>query len=90
MKKIEPVLGHLCPGLEKFLGAVTSQCVPTIDPDGEVSGCDDSNRVTLQFCPFCGAGFQCPDCDQPVRPHARRECCYGTRECQPHNNWCSK
>lgn len=48
-----PVRGHLCPGLYKFQKEAGG-CVPRITPEGEVSGCDDYNRVIIEFCPFCG------------------------------------
>ena len=51
-----PVRGHTCEGLAKFQAHGTAvSCVPTIDPRGVVSGCDDSNTPNpIVFCPFCG------------------------------------
>ena len=29
-------------------------CMPDIDSDGIIRGCDASNPVMIRFCPFCG------------------------------------
>lgn len=60
------VLGHICEGLEEFQYYADGQCIPVLNDDGTVSGCDDSNDIPLKFCPFCGTKF-------PLEPPARTE-----------------
>lgn len=54
----EKVLGHTCPGLDKFQGAVAYGCIPEIDADGTIRGCDDHNPVKITHCPFCGTKLE--------------------------------
>lgn len=63
------VLNHLCDELERFQKAAEVSCVPSIDAYGKISGCDASNPVYIDFCPFCGAriwngyfDFTCSGC----------------------------
>lgn len=51
--EVVPVLGHMCEGMEKFQRA-GSGCAPFILEDGVVLGCDDYNKVPIEFCPWCG------------------------------------
>jgi len=48
------IFGHTCEGLRAFQEASTSPCIPFIEPDGTVSGCDGTNRIALTHCPMCG------------------------------------
>ncbi len=48
------VLDHTCTGLEAFELDSQHACHPVITDEGQVSGCDASNRVLIQFCPWCG------------------------------------
>ena len=49
------LLGHTCEGLkEHFKAAEDSACVPRFTDEGTIQGCDDENRVTVIYCPYCG------------------------------------
>lgn len=58
--KVTTVKGHLCEGLTKFFEAATYGCIPRIGGDGVIHGCDDSNPIAIQFCPFCGVSLEVP------------------------------
>ena len=60
-----PVGGHLCEGLRDFQQrphhayrgleyGPEYACVPIIEADGRISGCDARNDHAIAFCPFCG------------------------------------
>lgn len=49
------ILSHTCAKLEEFEAAVDDiACCPSIDQFGKIRGCDASNPVYINFCPFCG------------------------------------
>lgn len=48
-----PVLGHLCDGLRRIQRDGRG-CVPCIDDDGLIQGCDDGQRIPITHCPMCG------------------------------------
>lgn len=51
-----PVRGHACDRLRAFQAVSRDNgCVPNIDEDGIVSGCDAENTDhPIIYCPFCG------------------------------------
>lgn len=59
-----PVLGHTCDRLRAFQAVHEDYgCVPYIDEDAVVWGCDDNNADhPIRFCPFCGVKLP------PVKP----------------------
>lgn len=48
------VLGHICSGMKAHQDYSTSMCIPVINKEGHIIGCDDTNTVAIKFCPFCG------------------------------------
>ena len=54
----DAVRGHRCVMLEAFQ-IYGGGCKPKFDNKGEISGCDDSNEISLlaAYCPFCGTKF---------------------------------
>lgn len=55
--EVYEVRGHLCAGLQRHLEAATYACIPRLDKLGQIVGCDDSNYVSIAFCPWCGAAL---------------------------------
>lgn len=49
------VLDHICAGMKEHQDYSTSMCIPVINKDGYIIGCDDINAVQIKYCPFCGA-----------------------------------
>lgn len=47
------VRGHNCAGLDCFM-EVAGGCVPSISKEGIIYGCDDSNPILIDYCPWCG------------------------------------
>lgn len=80
------VCGHMCEGLQTFQDAADYQCMPRLDDDGRVAGCDDTNPVPLRYCPFCALSLRCPGCGEP-NGHNYRPCCVALT-CQPHEADC--
>ena len=48
------VLGHICTGMKEHQDYSTYMCIPVINRDGFIAGCDDVNTVQIRYCPFCG------------------------------------
>lgn len=56
---VTSVLGHTCVGLTAFqVEAKRSQCVPRLTAHGTIAGCDDTNAVSIVWCPWCGTCLQ--------------------------------
>ena len=64
-KMSKTVCGHMCEGLQTFQDAANTVCIPRLDDDGRVDGCDDFNPVPLRYCPFCALSLRCPVCGEP-------------------------
>lgn len=60
------VRGHSCEGLTRFQSRIDFDnksdpnhiCIPILDEDGMVQGCDATNYAIIKFCPFCGISLQ--------------------------------
>lgn len=50
----QTIRNHTCERFLLFLEKREYGCQPTIDSDGQISGCDDSHPMLISFCPFCG------------------------------------
>ena len=48
------VRNHWCEGLKQYQEASTISCIPKFDDYGNTEGCDDTNYVSIIYCPFCG------------------------------------
>ena len=62
MRATTTVLGHTCSGLTRFQSRIARNgrsepdypCRPVFDERGCVEGCDDTNYMPIEWCPFCG------------------------------------
>ena len=52
------VLGHICSGMKEHQDYSTSMCIPVINKEGLIVGCDDTNTVRIKYCPFCGTELE--------------------------------
>ena len=52
----ETVRGHTCEGLTVFQNFGYA-CMPKFEKTGSMSGCDATNEIIANFCPFCGDKF---------------------------------
>jgi hypothetical protein len=66
---VEPIRGHLCAGLIVFQEHAEAYrpCRPILDTEGRVCGCDETNWMPFQFCPFCGEEFPRGPSEQALR-----------------------
>lgn len=55
--------GHLCKGLKKHLEFAYYGCIPAINENGTIGGCDDTNLIQIKFCPFCGVKLELEELD---------------------------
>lgn len=72
MRATTTVLGHTCSGLTRFQSRIADNgkpepdypCRPVFDARGCVEGCDDTNYMPIEWCPFCGVRLAPPQEDR--------------------------
>lgn len=50
------VRNHTCPKLRQYQEHAEEYgaCRPRFSEDGETVGCDETNWIKIEYCPFCG------------------------------------
>lgn len=97
----DKVRGHMCEGLREFQDNSTYECIPDYSEEGFVRGCDDTNKIPIKNCPFCGVllpkpkvyKYQCDLCGLTWKSYndyddnCKAEDCYGFGDLVSDERW---